>query len=258
MPIFDFSQITSLATPILTQTLNLVWQIAKLLLILAGLALVWFYMSYNVRVLERKYTKGGRVIAMMKRAKKVIDKKLGHPQLKFLGFKGKTLNEPSADCIIPFQSLIGNTTMYEFVIKEGIYYPIANAVLGRKYIIDSSQQLQQDDKFIEWAKENGIEVTAVGNPTDVVYSIEGSGLEVSRDFEGEQASLNNLINAAEKYKNRKPIEIAAMYGLMIIIVVGAFITIIYAFYKTGQLIPAINAVGEKLFSAVGQTKLGPG
>lgn len=257
------NQITDSAKPILIQLVGLIWSILQLILIVAVLGYIWYYTSYNVRILERKYTKGGRVIVTLKKAKKVFDKKLGHPQIKtfgLLGFKGKIINEPPADCIFPFQSGFGNTTMYDFVIKEGIYYPISNAVLGRKYIVANSE-LSKDDKFMEWAALNGLEIKSVGNPENVVYSIEGSGLEITRDFEAEQATLNNLINAADKYKNRKPIEIAAMYGLMIIIVIGAFITLIYAFYKSGQIIDAVNK-GWDIFAQLGgkvvEQKLGPG
>jgi len=264
MAIFDMSQFSGNIAPLLKGTLGLLWQIVQLLLFLGALVYIWFYMSFNQRILERKYTKGGRVIATIKRAKKVFDKKLGHPQLQYfgiLGFAGKKINEPPADCITPFSSMFGNTTLYDFIIKEGIFYPVANAVLGRKYIVDSNAGLQQDDIFMAWAAENGIQVNSVGNPTTTVYSIEGSGLEVSRDFDAEQSTLNNLINAADKYKNRKPVEIAAMYGLMIIISVGSFITLIYVFYKVGSITDAINK-GWEMFGEIGgkavEQRLGPG
>ena len=266
MPVLNVDQLATQSTPFIKLILSWLWIITQSVLILGGIFYLWFYTTFKVRVLERKYTKGGRVIVMMKKAKKVFEKKLGHPQIQFfgiMGFKGKKINEPPADCIFPFQALMGgNTVMYDYVVKDGIYYPISNAVLGKKYIIDSTDKpLQQDDMFMAWAKENGLEIAAVGNPETIVYSIEGSGLEINRDFEAEQATLNNLINAAEKYKNRKPIEIAAMYGLMIIICVGAFVTLIYAFYKSGQIIDAVNK-GWEIFGEIGgevvKQKLGPG
>ncbi|MBI2047485.1 hypothetical protein HYT26_04985 [Candidatus Pacearchaeota archaeon] len=264
MATFELGELTAKIGPALVQMLGLLWGILKLLGIVGFLLLIWWYTSYNVRLLERKFTKGGRVSISLKRAKKIFDKKLGHPQIQtfgFFGFGSKKLNEPPSDCIFPYQSSFGNSILYDYIIKEGIYYPISNVVLGRKYIVSSDIQLQQDDKFMQWAQENGIEIKSIGNPENIVYSIEGSGLEITRDFEAEQASLNNLINAADKYKNRKPIEIAAMYGLMIIIVVGAFITLIYAFYKSGQIIDAVNK-GWEIFKDLGgkvvEQKLGPG
>ncbi len=264
MVIFDLDQMFASAGPAAGEILSLIWNIIKLLLFVGFLGYLWYYTTFNVRLLERKYTKGGRVTVTIKKAKKVFEKNLMHPQLKTfgtLGFGGKRVNEPPADCVFPFQASFGNTTMYDFIIKEGVYYPVSNTVLGRKYIVESGDnELQKDDKFMLWAKENGLQVTTIGNPENVVYSIQGSGLEVSRDFEAEQATLNNLINAADKYKNRKPIEIAAMYGLMIIIVVGAFITLIYAFYKSGQIIEAVNK-GWEIFGEIGgevaKQKLGP-
>lgn len=266
MAILDINSLSAQAAPIAKATIGLVWSIIQLLLLLGALLYIYFYTSFNVRVLERKYTKGGRVIATIKRAKKVFDKKLNHPQLQFfgiMGFKGKQLNEPPADCIIPFQTgLFGNTVMYDFIVKDGVHYPVANAVLGKKYIVDTEDKdLQKDDAFMQWAGENSLIVQAVGNPHTVVYSIEGSGLEVSRDFDAEQASLNNLINAADKYKNRKPIEIAAMYGLMIICLVGVTIMVVYALYKVGSISDAVNRgweIFDKLGSQVVSSKLGPG
>ena len=263
MAILDLDGLFESTGPALENLFGLAWNITKLLFWVIGLGIIWWYTSFNVRILERKYTKGGRVSVKLIRAKKFFDKKLGHPQLKtfgVFGFKAKTFNEPPADCIMPFQAMFGNSILYDFVVKDGIHYPISNAVLGRTYIVDSELKLQEDDIFLSWARESGIEIKAIGNPENVIYSIQGSGFEITRDFEGEQATLNNLINAAERYKNRKPIEIAAMYGLMIIIVVGAFITLVYAFYKTGQISEAVNK-GWELFGEFGgqitQQKLGP-
>lgn len=266
MPTLNIDQLVTSSMPTIQNFLAVLWQIIKIVLGLGLLLYFWFYTTFKVRVLERRFTKGGRVIVTLKRAKKIFEKKLGHPQIQFfgvLGFKGKKINEPPADCQFPFTSLIvGNIIMYDYIVKDGLYYPITNAVLGRKYIIDTpDRSLQQDDSFMVYARENGLQVASVGNPETIIYSIEGSGLEVSRDYEAEQATLNNLINAAEKYKNRKPIEIAAMYGLMIIICVGAFVTLIYAFYKSGQIIDAVNQ-GWEIFKEIGGTvatsKSGPG
>ena len=122
-------------------------------------------------------------------------------------------------------------------------------------------EAEKNPVLMEFIKEKGFEVYPAGKEENVIYSVEGTGLELSRDFEAEQSTLNNLINAAEKYKNRKPIEIAAMYGLMIIIVVGGFVTIGYALYKTGQISEAVNQgwniFGEWADLARAQ-KLGPG
>lgn len=262
MPNLNIDQMLVNLGPGLKSSLGLIWSITKILILLGALLFIFWYTSYNVRVMVRKYTKGGRVVASMKRAKKVFNKNLGYPQIQMFGFgKAKKLNEPASDCIVPFQGLIGNSILYDFILKDGIYYPIANVVLGRKYVVDHNANLAGDDMFMTWARENGISVATVGNPEHVIYSLEGSGMEVTRDFEAEQSTLNNLINAAEKYKNRKPIEIAAMYGLMIIIVVGVFISIVYALYKTGQITEAVNQ-GWQMFGEVGKQvatqNLGPG
>ena len=147
----------------------------------------------------------------------------------------------------------------EYTIQYQIQY------WEKKYIVEKGSELQSDDTFMSWARENGVEAKKIIKQGEeevaVVYSIEGSGLEVTRDFDAEQSTLNNLINAADKYKNRKPIEIAAMYGLMIIICVGAFVVLIYSFYKSGQVIEAVNR-GWDLFpeiaKLVSEQKLGPG
>jgi hypothetical protein len=150
-----------------------------------------------------------------------------------MGFGGPVVNQPPSDCAFPIKGKLGNTTLYNFVKSDGIYYPVANTVLGKR--------VEKDGKMF--------------------YSIEGSGLEISRDFEAEKGTLNNLVLAGDKYRNRKPIEIAAMYGLMIIIVAGSFIVLGYAFYQTGKIQTAIFAMAEaakEIGNTVASNQLGPG
>ncbi len=233
------------------------------ILILIGLYYLYVIYSFNRKIMIREYTKGGRTITRMVRGKKVFDTVLGTPQIQFfgtLGFKGRKIPEPPGDCIFPYKSRMGNTIMYDFLLKDGIYFPISNAILGRRYVM-AGEEAHKDTALMDFIKEKGFEVYRAGKEDNVVYSIEGTGLELSRDFEAEQSTLNNLINAAEKYKNRKPIEIAAMYGLMIIIVIGGFVTIGYALYKTGQISEAVNE-GWQIFGEWADlaraNKLGPG
>ncbi len=233
------------------------------LLFLIFLYYAYILYSFNRKIMIREYTKGGRTTTKMIRGKKVFDKVLGTPQIQFFGtfgFQGKKIPEPPGDCIFPYKSKMGNTIMYDFLLKDGIYFPISNAILGRRYVM-AGPEAEKNPVLMEFIKEKGFEVYPAGKEENVIYSVEGTGLELSRDFEAEQSTLNNLINAAEKYKNRKPIEIAAMYGLMIIIVVGGFVTIGYALYKTGQISEAVNQgwniFGEWADLARAQ-KLGPG
>ena len=69
----------------------------------------------------------------------------------------------------------------------------------------------------------------------MIYSLEGSGLEISRDYDSEQAIQNNLIAKAETYRNQKPSVLYAMYGLAIILAIGSFIVMIYSWKQFGNM-----------------------
>lgn len=248
---FGMEQIVDQIGPAISTTATVVVWAFYLTLILAAIWYVYFYFTFNVKVMLREYTRGGRTVIKIVRAKKIRAKTLSHPRLQFmgmLGFGGKVINQPPAECIYPYKTTFGNTTMYDFVVKDGLYYPVNNLVLGRRFIVQGKEDLNPE--FISQLKSEGYDVYKGAEHENVIYSTEGSGLELSRDFDAEQATLNDLIAAAEKYKNRKPIEIAAMYGLMIIMVVGSFIILFYAFYKTGQIGEAVNR-GWEVFQAWG-------
>lgn len=216
---------------------SILWIVVQVIVVLGVIGYIWVYFSFNVKIMARELTKHNRTTVKILRAKKIIDKKLKQPKLQLfgmLGFGGLKIPVPPAECIYPYKSSMGNTTLYDFVVKDGQYYPVSNQVLGHKVGEDKE------------GKE--------------IYSLDGSGLETTRNFDAEEASLNNLMNAADKYRNKPPIEIAAMYGLMIIVIVGSFIVIVYSIYKAGQIQDAITQGWDKFgqFSEViSQQKLGP-
>lgn len=264
MATLDIGQLTALVGPALDATITVVLWAAYLTAILGFVYWVFTYFNFNRKIMVREYTKGGKTVVKLLKAKRVTGKNLRHPKLKFygmLGFGGKQINEPGSECIFPYKSTFGNTIMYDFIRKDGLYFPITNAVLGRRYVIAPSDIKETSEDLKEWVESLGYKVLESEEGKNVIYSTEGSGLEVSRDFDAEQSTLNDLIAAAEKYKNRKPIEIAAMYGLMIIMVVGSFVVLFYAFYKTGEIAEAVNK-GWEIFSGVSDvvatSKQGPG
>ena len=214
------------ATPFLAQTFDLVWMIARLVGILALLGYGVVLYRYNIKLNIRDYAKGGRVINHSTRAIRAKDKKTGAPMLKTIGmfgFKGETINEPPAECLIANKGGITNM-MYDFVRKNGLYFPVQNFVLGTK----------------KQYKEEG------SNEVKEMYSIEGSGLEISRDYDAEQAIQNTLIEKATSYRNKKPTEIIASYALMIITIIGSFIMMWYAWNQFGNIAQAITSLNEPL------------
>lgn len=260
-----FNQIGNYFEPVLGVATGFFYGFLQIALIFGVLGYIWIYTSFNVKIMVRQMTRGNRTIVEMVRAKKSKEKNLDHPKLQLfgtLGFGGKKITQPPTDCIYPYKSKFGNTTLYDFVVKDAIYYPISNAVLGKKYIVTDKDQPKVDEELNAWAKEKGYEIKEnPGDQANVIYSMEGSGLETSRDFEAEQATLNDLISAAERYKNKKPGEIYMLYGVVILAIVGGFVTVVYSLYKAGEVTSAVNQ-GWELFRAwteIAQaTKQGPG
>lgn len=218
--------------------ITVAWIFAALVVCaILGILIYFFWLrSFNIKITVYELSKSNRTIVTYTKAKLVKQKDLSYPILKLVGqfgFHGDLINQPPSDCSFPIKGKMGNKLLYNFIKKDGIYYPISNAVLGKMY-----------------SKE--------GKP---FYSIEGSGLEIHRDFESEKSTLNNLVLAGDKYRNKKPIEIAAMYGLMIIIVAGSFIVLGYAFYKVGVIEKAALVVAEAVREAgnsVSASQIGPG
>ena len=120
-----------------------------------------------------------------------------------------------------------------------MYYPIQNFVLGAmQEVIDKKTG---EKKFI--------------------YTVEGSGLEVNRDYDSEQAIQNTLIEKATVYRNRKPTEIIASFALMIITIVVSGVVMWFAWKQFGNIAVAISDLREPLREGLvgaAQGILGPG
>ena len=229
------------AGPAAIQLIDVIIQFVKLGLILAVIAWGFMLWRYDTKINIREYSKGGRVITSETRAIRIKDKNTGAPKLKFFGtfgFKGEVINEPPAECLVAHRSRI-TTKMYDFVRKDGIYHPIQNFVLGIQHdVIDEKT-----------------------GKTNKIYSIEGSGLEVSRDYDAEQAIQNTLIEKATVYRNRKPTEIIASYALMIITIIVSGVVMWFAWKQFGNMAGAIASLGPPLKEGIigaAQGIIGPG
>lgn len=225
-------EIAAQAGALVDPLVGFMWGVLQLLFVFAILAFIWIVQSYNIKVMVREMTKNNRVVVKIYRAKRVKGKSLTRPRIKLL--MGKELDQPPTDSIFPYKSTFGNTVLYDYVLKDGVYYPITNSVLGKQYLSDD------------------------GKP---IYSLEGSGLEVNRDFNAEQGTINNMAVIADKYRNKKPGEVYMLYGVVILAIAGGFVTVVYSLYKAGQVTEAVNQ-GWELFKVwtdtVGQNKQGPG
>ena len=155
-----------------------------------------------------------------------------------MGFMGEVINEPPAECLVAHRSRI-TTKMYDFVRKDGLYYPVQNFVLGvmRNVINEKTGE------------------------SNTIYSLEGSGLEVNRDYDAEQAIQNTLIDKATTYRNRKPTEIIASYALMIITIITCGVVMWFAWKQFGNMAGAIASLGPPLREGIvgaAQGIIGPG
>lgn len=229
------------ASPYVSQTLDMVWMVVQLVGILALIGYGFLLYKYDTKINVREYSKGGRTITYITRATKIRDKSTGAPKLRFfgtMGFRGDVINEPPAECLVAHRSRITNK-MYDFVKKDGLYFPINNLVLGVMHKVVN--------------KETG--------ETKTVYSIEGSGLETNRDYDAEQAIQNTLIEKATTYRNRKPTEIIASFALMIITIIVCGIVMWFAWKQFGNMAGAIASLNEPLRSGIvqaAQNIIGPG
>ncbi len=245
------------ATPYVVQIMDLVWLIIQLVLLLAVIGYGALLLRYDTKVNVREYSKGGRMITYTTRARRFRDKKTGAPKLKFfgtMGLFGEIINEPPAECLIAFKSRVTHK-MYDFIKKDGLYYPVNNFVLGiKKEVIQEVEREfihpETKKKFVQTVKERAI-----------IYTIEGSGLEVNRDYNIEQELQNTLIEKATTYRNRKPTEIIASYALMIITIVVSGVVMWYAWKTFGNVAGAIASLREPLREGIigaAQGIIGPG
>lgn len=229
------------AGPAVSQMLDVVGMFLQLLLLLGTIAYGFMLWRYDVKIHVRELSKGGRTIMSSMRAMGIKEKKTGAPKLQtfgFMGFKGEVISMPPAECLVPTRGRV-TRKVYDFVKKDGLYYPIQNFVLG----------------MLREAKDE-----KTGEKT-FVYTIEGSGLEVNRDFDSEQAIQNKLIEEASQFRNKKPTEIIASYALMIITVIVSGVVMWYAWKTFGQIGGDIASLKEPIREGIiGATQniIGPG
>lgn len=250
-------QIIPTITPYLNQILGLIWIIVKLLGVLAVAGYGYILVTYNTRVMVDDYLKGKRSISKLIWAKEVKNKQLDSPQIMLFdkfGLGGTRINQPPSECIVPYKSMFAKK-LYKFVKKDGLYYPVSNMVLGYRYEIPPNQIKAKEAIDQLKVRDN----LTVGD--NIVYSIEGSGLEISRDYDAEQGIWNNLETKATKYRNKKPIEIAAMYGLMIVVIVGSVVIMVYGLKQFGNIADAVYGLQQPLKDGISQAisnRIGPG
>jgi len=245
------------AGPAAVQLIDVIIQFVKLGALLALLGYGVMLWRYDTRVNIREYSKGGRVITWSTRAREIKERRTGAPKLKlfgFFGFKGEVLSKPPAECLVAHKSRI-TTKMYDFVKKDGLYYPVQNFVLGVMREVE-----QEILKEVKNKKTKKIELIKVKEKS-MMYTIEGSGLEINRDFDSEQSIQNKLIEEAVQFRNRKPTEIIASFALMIITIIVSGVIMWFAWKQFGNMAGAIASLGEPLRQGIvgaAQGILGPG
>jgi len=234
-------------TPYIGPVLDVIIQFIVLIFILVFIGYGFMLYMFSIKLNIREYSKGGRVIVSTTRAKKIIDKTTGAPKLMMFNVnpmiifglqKGVVINEPPSECLVPYKSRITNK-LYDFVKKDGMYYPVQNFVLGYKHeVIDEKTGKKSE-----------------------VWNLKGSGLEISRDYDVEQAIQNTLIEKATVYRNRKPTEIVASFALMIITIVVSGVVMYFAWNQFGNMAQAIASLREPLREGImgaAQSIVGPG
>ncbi len=229
------------AGPAVGQIIGLLVMIFQLIGMLLVLAFGYTLWKFDTLVNVREISKGHRTITKTTRAVGFKEKNTGTPKLRLfgtLGFGGEVIDLPPAECLIAHRSRV-TTKMYDFVKKDGLYHPIENLVLGTKKEVKDEQT----------------------GKTTTIYSIEGSGLELSRDYDSEQAIQNTLIEKATVYRNRKPTEIIASFALMIITIIVSGIVMWFAWKNFGNIAGAIASLGPPLKAGLiagAQGVVGPG
>ncbi len=227
--------------PAVAQALDVIGQILYLVVILGALGYGIMLWKFDIKVNVRDASEGRRTISWSTRAIRIKDKKTGAPKLKFfgtMGFRGEIINEPPAECLVAHRSRV-TTKMYDFVRKDGLYYPVQNYVLGMKR--EYTDKETGEKKF--------------------TYAIEGSGLEVNRDYDAEQAIQNTLIEKATAYRNKKPTEIIASMAIVIIAMIVSGVIMYFAWKQFGNMAGAIASLRDPLREGIigaAQNIIGPG
>jgi len=244
-------------TPYFAVALDVIVQFVQLLGILGLLGYGYMLYTYDTKVNIRDYAKGGRVITIGTRAKRFKDKKTGAPKLKLFGkfgFAGEVISEPPAECLVPYRSKLTNK-MYDFVRKDGLYFPIKNFVVG------ALREVEQDvEKEVYNKKKKKTEKVIVKEVVEV-YTLEGSGLEIDRNFDSEQAVQNKLIEEAIQFRNKKPTEVIASFVLMIITIIVSGVVMWFAWKQFGNMAGAIASLREPIKEGIlgaAQGLIGPG
>lgn len=209
--------------------------------VMMGIGYVIMLFTFNVKVVVHEYTKGGRTIIRTTKARESKNSKTGIPELHFMHptiFFGKKINAPPNDCAFPYKGFMAKKA-YCLILKDGMYYPVSNYIMGRV-----KEQYNEETK-----------------QTERLYSTEGTGLEVSRNYDHEQAIINKLHNSALQFRNKKPVELVAMYGIVVISILVAGVIMVYSLKKIGDLFTTLQTLREPIQNAVEgaiSQKLGPG
>lgn len=207
---------------------------------------VFLIKSYNIKIYVREISKGNRVIAMTTRAKSFKEKETNIQKLRFFGkfgFGGEVINMPPSECLVPYRGFGGLSSVYDLVKKDGIYYPVQNFVLGILHEVKNEE---------------------TGN-VEQFYSIEGSGLELSRDFDSEESILNKMKQVLRDYSNADKTAIYMAYSIAIILFLGSFVLMIIGLVKHAQgsiaWAEALRDLKEPIIQAsqpIIQSRTGPG
>lgn len=214
------------AGPVVGEALELMIQLFQLIVFLLALGYIVMLWRFDTLINIREVSKGHRTITRTTKAQSFRQRNTGAPKLRLFGifgFRGEVIDLPPAECLVAHKSRI-TTKMYDFVKKDGLYHPVENIVLGIKTEV-------KDEKT---------------GKTQAIYSIHGSGLELSRDYDSEQAIQNTLIEKATVYRNRKPTEIIASFALMIITIIVSGIVMWFAWKNFGNIAGAIASLGPPL------------
>jgi len=242
-------QLGAAAQGIGIQVAQWAWLFIKILFFVGVFALGVYLVFFNIKVIVAEQAKNNRVIlsSMRMREVKGKDGKIKLNSFSLFNFiKGVGIDLPSSECLFPYRGTF-HRRCYTFVKKDGVYHPVNNFVAGLKYIVeDEIQDPNNPEKTIKIQRE--------------VYSLENSGLELTRDFNSEQAISNDLMAAADRYRNKKPVETFMLMGLMLVVIIGSFIVLFYAFKQVGSLSGAISQLSEPLKAGVSEAisqRLGP-
>lgn len=260
-------QIGTTISPYVDQVFGAAWIIMQFILLLGGIIYIIMLLRFNVRVNVREFTKGARTITYSVKAREYLDRKSNVPKLQFfgiMGIMGHVINQPPSQCVIPYRGFFAKKA-YDFVKKDGLYYPVENVVLGKRYDLPSEVDTEKEATNVEQAFEelryaSPYEVGLTKDSKSVIYSLDGSGLEISRDYEAEQAIENTMMTKAEQFRNQKPSVLYAMYGLAIILAIGSFAAMLYGWYQFGNMAGAISSLGGPLqqgVQAAVEQKIGP-